>query len=112
VGRDREPGRGYFFRSDHFPLVKLGIPAVSISEPVEFTGANAAEMKKRRDAFTNTDYHQPGDEVKPYWDYSGAVDDLKLLTEFGWRIANDPAMPAYHPSDQFARPRSTRGGRL
>jgi Zn-dependent M28 family amino/carboxypeptidase len=105
IGPDREPGRGYFFRSDHFPLVKLGIPAVSISEPAEFTGANAAEMKKRRDAFNGTDYHQPGDEMKPYWDYTGGVEDLKLLTQLGWQIANDPRMPAYNAGDQFARPR-------
>jgi Zn-dependent M28 family amino/carboxypeptidase len=105
IGGDREPGRGYFFRSDHFPLVKLGIPAVSISEPAEFTGPNAVEMKKRRDAFNDTDYHQPGDEIKPYWDYSGGVEDLKLLTELGWQIANEPKMPAYNAGDQFARPR-------
>jgi Zn-dependent M28 family amino/carboxypeptidase len=108
VGKDREPGRGYFFRSDHFPLVKAGIPAVSVSEPVEFVGPKAAEMKKRRDAFNDTDYHQPGDEMKDYWDYTGAVDDLRLLTELGWRVANARQMPAYNPGDQFARPRETR----
>lgn len=103
IGGDPEPGRGYFFRSDHFPFVKVGIPAVSISEPVDFTGPNAAEMKKRRNAFNDTDYHQPSDEVKPYWDYRGAVEDLRFLTELGWRIANDPTMPSYNPGDQFAR---------
>jgi Zn-dependent M28 family amino/carboxypeptidase len=105
IGGDREPGRGYFFRSDHFPLVKMGIPAVSISEPAEFTGPNAAAVKKRRNAFNDTDYHQPGDEIKPFWDYTGGVEDLKLLAELGWRIANDPTMPAYNQGDQFARVR-------
>jgi Zn-dependent M28 family amino/carboxypeptidase len=105
VGRDREPGRGYFFRSDHFPLVKLGIPGLSLSEPVEFTGPDAAATRKRRDAYNDTDYHQPGDEMKPYWRYDGAVADLRFLAELGWRIANDPAMPAYNRGDQFARPR-------
>jgi Zn-dependent M28 family amino/carboxypeptidase len=105
IGPDREPGRGYFFRSDHFPLVKLGIPAVSVSEPSEFVAPNGAEMKKRRDAYNDTDYHQPSDEIKPYWEYGGAVEDLRLLTELGWRVANDPVMPSYNPGDQFARPR-------
>ena len=105
VGRDREPGRGYFFRSDHFPLVKLGIPALSLSEPVEFIGADAAATRKRRDAYNDTDYHQPGDEMKPYWRYDGAVADLRYLADLGWRIANDPAMPTYNTGDQFARPR-------
>src|SRR4029453_11070128 len=101
-------GRGYFFRSDHFPLVKAGIPAVSISEPVEFLGPKGAEMKKLRDAYNDTDYHQPSDEMKPYWDYSGAVEDMRFLTELGWRVANNPAMPAYNPNDQFARPRQEK----
>jgi Zn-dependent M28 family amino/carboxypeptidase len=105
LGRDRHPGRGYFFRSDHFPLVKMGIPAVSLSEPVDFTGPNAAENRKRRDAYNDTDYHQPGDEMKPFWTYDGAVGDLRFLADLGWRIANDPAMPAYNSGDQFARPR-------
>jgi Zn-dependent M28 family amino/carboxypeptidase len=105
LGGDREPGRGSFFRSDHFPLVKAGIPAVSLAEPVEFTGPHAAENKKRRDAFNDTDYHQPGDEVKPFWTYESAVADLRFLADLGWRIASDPAMPAYNPGDQFARPR-------
>ena len=38
IGPDPQPGNGYFFRSDHFPLAKIGIPALSYSEPVEYTG--------------------------------------------------------------------------
>ena len=82
-----------------------GVPALSLSEPVEFVGADAAATRKRRDAYNDTDYHQPGDEMKPYWRYDGAVADLRYLADLGWRIANDPAMPAYNTGDQFARPR-------
>jgi Zn-dependent M28 family amino/carboxypeptidase len=105
VGRDPEPGRGYFFRSDHFPLVKLGIPAVSISDSTQYVGKDPAFAKKMRDDYIAKDYHQPSDEFKANWDYSGAVQDLRFLAEMGWRIANDPAMPAYNSGDQFARPR-------
>ena len=105
VGPDPEPGRGYFFRSDHFPLVKAGIPAVSISDSTQFVGKDPAFAKKLRDDYIARDYHQPSDEFKPGWDYSGAVQDLRLLADMGWRIANDPAMPAYNSGDQFARPR-------
>ena len=105
VGPDPEPGRGYFFRSDHFPLVKAGIPAVSISEPTQYIGKDPGYAKKLRDEYNAKDYHQPSDEFRTTWDYTGAVEDLRLLTELGWRVANDPSMPAYHPGDQFARPR-------
>ena len=105
VGPDPEPGRGYFFRSDHFPLAKLGIPALSLSEPVDFVGENPAAARALSEDYIARRYHQPGDEIQPSWDYAGAVDDMRFLAELGWRIANADEMPAYHAGEQFARPR-------
>ncbi len=107
VGPDPEPGRGYFFRSDHFPLAKIGIPAVSIGEPIEYIGQDPGYAKKMRDVYNEKDYHQPSDELRTDWDYAGAVEDMRLLAELGWRVATRPLMPAYHENEQFARPRAT-----
>jgi Zn-dependent M28 family amino/carboxypeptidase len=104
VGPDPTPNEGHFFRSDHFPLAKVGIPALSLSDPAHVI-KDPTLSKKRHDEFIANDYHQPSDEVKDWWDYSGAVDDMKFLAELGWRIANASEMPAYHPTEQFARPR-------
>jgi Zn-dependent M28 family amino/carboxypeptidase len=107
VGPDPEPGRGYFFRSDHFPLAKIGIPALSLSEPVEYTGPDPEKSKRLKDEYTEKRYHQPGDEIQPEWDYTGAIEDMKLLAELGWRVANSREMPAYKSNEQFARPRQS-----
>jgi Zn-dependent M28 family amino/carboxypeptidase len=104
VGPDPEPERGYFFRSDHFPLAKIGVPALSLSDPAEFTG-DAAAAKKLKEQYDNRRYHQPDDEIQPWWDYTGAVADMRFLAELGWRVANIAEMPAYHAREQFARPR-------
>ncbi|MGE3274248.1 MAG: M20/M25/M40 family metallo-hydrolase [Vicinamibacterales bacterium] len=106
IGVDQHPERGYFFRSDHFPLAKGGVPAVSISEPREFTGPNAEALLKQQEAYNDTDYHQPSDEYNPSWDFSGAVEDLRFLAEMGWRIAATDAMPQYNDGDQFREVRS------
>jgi Zn-dependent M28 family amino/carboxypeptidase len=106
VGPDPEPGRGHFFRSDHFPLAKVGIPAVSLGDSKEFIGKDPAFAKRLVDQFVEKDYHQPSDEFHTDWDYAGAIDDLHFLAELGWRIANDRRMPAYNAGDQFARPRA------
>jgi Zn-dependent M28 family amino/carboxypeptidase len=105
IGEDQHPERGYFFRSDHFPLAKAGVPALSISEPREFTGANAAELAKKQEAYNTTDYHQPSDEYDPSWSFAGAVDDLKFLAQLAWRIAAEQQMPRYNEGDQFANAR-------
>jgi Zn-dependent M28 family amino/carboxypeptidase len=106
IGPDPEPGRGYFFRSDHFPLAKIGVPAVSLSDPVDFTGTDPAAAKRVQEDYDAKRYHQPDDEMLPSWNYDGAVSDLRLLAELGWRIANAPEMPSYLPNEQFARPRA------
>ena len=105
LGVDPAPGSGYFFRSDHFPLAKAGVPAVSLSEPGKYVGKDPAFAKQQLDDYTNHRYHQPSDEYDPKWDLSGAVEDLKVLAELGWQLAAAPAMPTYNKSEQFAQPR-------
>ena len=102
---DTHPERGYFFRSDHFPFAKAGVPAISISEPKHFTGANAADLLKKQEAFNDTKYHQPSDEFDPSWDFTGGVDDMRALAQLGWRIAQQPDVPKYNTGDQFAEVR-------
>jgi Zn-dependent M28 family amino/carboxypeptidase len=102
---DTHPERGYFFRSDHFSFAKAGVPALSMGEPKEFTGPNGAALLKKQEAFNGTDYHQPSDEYDPSWDFSGGVNDMRVLAQLGWRIAQQPAMPKYNDGDQFAEVR-------
>ena len=109
IGSDPEPGRGYFYRSDHFPLAKIGVPALSLGDPREYIGRDPAYAKRIRDSYNSTDYHQPSDEYRPAWDLSGAIEDMKLLAELGWTIANGSDVPAFHPGEQFARPRQSAG---
>jgi Zn-dependent M28 family amino/carboxypeptidase len=105
LAQDTHPERGYFYRSDHFPFAKAGVPALSISEPREFTGPNAAALMTKQEEYLEKDYHQPSDQYDPSWDFAGAVDDLKVLAQLAWRIASAPEMPRYNDGDQFANAR-------
>ena len=105
LGTDQHPERGYFFRSDHFPFAKAGVPALSLSEPQRFSGANAAELKKKQEEYNGKDYHQPSDEFDSAWDFSGGVTDMRVLAQLGWRIANQAEMPRYNDGDQFGQVR-------
>jgi Zn-dependent M28 family amino/carboxypeptidase len=109
LGQDVHPDRGYFFRSDHFPLAKVGVPAVSITlgNASTFVGPNADKKRKLAEAYNETCYHQTCDEFTSDWDLTGAVDDARLLADMGWRIANAAQMPRYNAGEQFARPRSS-----
>ena len=102
---DTHPERGYFFRSDHFSFAKAGVPALSMGEPKQFTGANAAALLKKQEACNGTDYHQPSGEYDPSWDFTGGVNDMRVLAQLGWRIAQLPDMPKYNAGDQFGEVR-------
>jgi Zn-dependent M28 family amino/carboxypeptidase len=108
LGIDTAPGAGYFFRSDHFPFAKVGVPAVSISNPNEFIGRDPGFAKKQHEDYRARKYHQPIDEYDPSWELSGAIADLTALAQLGWNVAAAPAMPAYHPQEQFAQARGKR----
>ena len=56
---------------------------------------------KKRDEYTEHDYHKPSDEIKPDWDLSGAVDDLRLLMTVGYRVANAARYPEWKPGREF-----------
>jgi Zn-dependent M28 family amino/carboxypeptidase len=104
---DPNPAQGGFFRSDHFPFARLGIPAVSTGLPSSFIGADREAARQRLHRFTTRDYHQPGDEVREDWDFTSAVADLHLLGDLVWALADDATVPAYRTGDPFvvAEPR-------
>jgi len=81
------------------------VPALSISEPREFLGPKAEELKKKQEAYNDTDYHQPSDEYDPSWDFTGGVEDLQFMAQLAWRIAALPELPTYNEGDQFANAR-------
>ncbi len=57
--------------------------------------------KKKRDEYTEHDYHAPSDQVKPDWDLTGAVEDAELFFAVGYRVANADAYPEWSAGNEF-----------
>lgn len=98
---DSGPEKGRFFRSDHFEFSKLGVPALYLKSGIDFIGQPAGYGQKKIDEYTERDYHKVTDEVKPDWDMSGGVDDLRLLLEIGWRVAGADQWPEWKAGSEF-----------
>jgi Zn-dependent M28 family amino/carboxypeptidase len=101
VTGDAEPQKGHYYRSDHFEFAKQGVPALAPEMGKTFIGRPADFGQQKRDSFDANDYHKPSDEVKPDWDLSGAVDDLRVFFELGYRIANGDKYPEWKPGNEF-----------
>jgi Zn-dependent M28 family amino/carboxypeptidase len=106
---DPEPEKGYFYRSDHFELAKLGVPALHFLHPgAEYRDKPADYGQRMRDRYTANDYHKVTDEVKADWDLRGAVEDVDLLTAVGAVVANGTSYPRWKPGTEFKAVRETR----
>src|SRR5436305_348763 len=98
---DPEPEQGHYYRSDHFSLGKVGIPAVSIDPGHDVIGKSKAWGDEQSNDYRAHRYHQPSDEFDPKWDWSEGVQMAQLGFWMAWEAANAPSMPNWNPGDEF-----------
>ncbi|HUP59345.1 MAG TPA: M28 family peptidase [Thermoanaerobaculia bacterium] len=90
---DTAPEQGSYYRSDHFSLAKVGVPAFSVKQGVE--GSPKAKLYREKD------YHQASDEYDPAWDFSAASQIGELSLRLGAEAANAAQKPDWLPGDEF-----------
>jgi Zn-dependent M28 family amino/carboxypeptidase len=98
---DPEPEQGHYYRSDHFSLGKVGIPAFSVDAGHDIVGKGKEWGDKMSAEYREKHYHQPSDEFDPNWDWSEGVQMAQLGYWLGWEAANAPTMPNWKPGDEF-----------
>ncbi|MGH7982436.1 MAG: M20/M25/M40 family metallo-hydrolase [Candidatus Udaeobacter sp.] len=96
-----QPEKGGFYRADHFEFSKRGVPSLYTGGGKDFPGKPANFGQQKKDDYTAHHYHQPSDEVDPSWDLSGAVQDVHLLFEVGYQVANGDKFPEWKPGSEF-----------
>ena len=102
ISPEARPEQGSFYRSDHFMLARVGVPAFRIVLGNKIVGKpdNAAD-----DAFVDYNtkrYHQPSDEFREDWDFSSLEHAGRFGYTLGLNIANQEALPKWNSGDEFA----------
>ena len=100
---DQAPEQGLYYRSDHFSLAKVGVPAFSINQGMQVAGKPEEWGRARMQEWRTKHYHQPSDEYDPSWDFSSAVQIGRLAFWLGWEAANAAEMPNWLPGEEFQR---------
>jgi len=96
-----EPEKGGFYRVDSFEFAKAGVPVLHAARGIEIIGKPPDYGRQKRDEFVAKHYHQPSDEVDSTWDFSGAVQDIQLLFEVGYQVANGDKFPEWKAGSEF-----------
>lgn len=110
TGDDRTE-QGFFFRSDHFPFAKVGVPAVSIQHGSDFVTPLTGEAAKFAAGYNANYYHQPSDQFYDWWDASAMVQEAEYSLAIGINIANSKQMPKYNDTDEFSAADKKRFGK-
>ncbi len=102
VEGDTRPEQGFFFRSDHFPFARVGVPSISLRHGDNFVTPLKGEPEAFFKDYTAKYYHQASDEYKEWWDISAMIQEAELALAIGVKLANSPAMPRFKDSDEFS----------
>lgn len=102
VVNDPRPEQGSFYRSDHFPFARVGVPSISLKEGKDFVGRPAGWGEEQFRAYNTANYHQPSDEYSDAWDFRGMIQETEIALAIGRRIADMNEMPQFSASDEFA----------
>lgn len=96
-----QPEKGTFYRADNFEFSKVGLPSLYTGAGRDVLGKPPEFGQQKKDEYVAKHYHQPSDQVNPEWDLSGAAEDLRLLFEVGYQVANGDKFPEWKPGTEF-----------
>jgi len=103
ISPDPRPEQGSFYRSDHFPFAKVGVPSISLKEGDDYVGRPKGWGAQKFKEYNDAHYHQPSDEFHDDWDFRGMIQEADFALAIGRRVADMNAMPKFNPDDEFAK---------
>ena len=98
---DALPEAGHYYRSDHFSLARVGVPAFSINEGMKFKGHPESWGLDQEKDYIDKHYHQPSDEYHPEMDFVGDSAMARFGFALGWEAASLPKLIGWQHGDEF-----------
>jgi Zn-dependent M28 family amino/carboxypeptidase len=109
VASEQHPEQGMFFRQDHFPFARSGIPALALDHGLRYRGRPEGWGQAQYESFNRDHYHQPSDAYRADFDYAGALQQARVLLRTAWAAASVPELPDWAPGSEFRRPSASAG---
>ncbi len=98
---DPTPSAGHYYRSDHFSMARVGIPAFSIDQGDLFDGHTQEWGRQQSEDYVAHHYHQPSDEYHADWDFRGNAKLARFGFVLGWLASAQPKTVQWLQGDEF-----------
>jgi Zn-dependent M28 family amino/carboxypeptidase len=108
---DPRPSAGTYYRSDHFSLSRVGIPAFSIDSGTLYEGHDRAWGEAKEKDFNDHDYHNFSDNFDPTWDFTGDAKLVRFGMDLGWQAIAAPHTIEWLHGDEFEAARKASEGK-
>ena len=103
------PEAGWYFRSDHFPFARRGVPALAFRAGRDLIEGGRKAGDKIVSAYNRDCYHQPCDEFDEKWTFAGTVQEASVAYSLGRELANSDAWPTWNDGNEFKPLREQTG---
>ncbi|MGC1522542.1 MAG: M28 family peptidase, partial [Steroidobacteraceae bacterium] len=101
VTPEPDPEQGLYYRSDCFIFARAGVPALYAQGGLDDSARGPLRGRAMLDDYMQHRYRQPGDLYSPDWDVRGAVEDLTLYYDVGYRVARARRFPRWYPNSEY-----------
>lgn len=98
---DPRPEAGSYYRSDHFSLSRVGIPAFSVDTGSLYEGHDRAWGEAQEKDYNENRYHNFSDNYSPSMDFRGNAKLARFGMELGWEAISAPATIHWNAGDEF-----------
>lgn len=100
VSADPTPEEVVFIRTDHYPFVRQGVPAMFLTHGHESGDPTIDGAELTREWMKNV-YHTPRDDLSQSFDWEAGADFARLSLLLGWRVADSDEAPRWNHGDFF-----------
>ena len=98
------PENGLFYRADHFPMARGGVPVLLIMQiagAADLVKGGREAGKQWIDDYIGNCYHQTCDAWDPDWDLRGAAQDIDLFRAIIQDLGNSRRWPEWKEGSEF-----------
>jgi Zn-dependent M28 family amino/carboxypeptidase len=95
------PEQGRYFRADAYPFARRGVPVLYAQGGFDNAARGPSWGHEQSDDYVAHRFAQTGDQYSPDWDVRGALDDLRLYYEVGYRVAHGRHFPRWYAGSEF-----------